>query len=69
MDEREAAIAVAVLNLEFFPESGSTHTLLGQAYAKLGERDKAATHLQKVLEINPRNAAARRTLDALKDPH
>lgn len=69
IDEREAAIALAVLNLEFFPESGSTHTLLGQAYAEIGESEKAAAHLQKALEINPRNAVARQALDALKGPN
>lgn len=66
-DEREAAVALAQLNLEFFPESGPTHTLLGQVYAELGDRDRAITHLEKALEINPRNPAARRALDALRD--
>lgn len=65
-NDREAAIAFAELNLEFFPESGSTHTLLGQAYADLGDRDRAITHLEKALEINPRNPAARQALDALR---
>ncbi len=69
MDERDAAIALAALNLEFFPESGSTHTLLGQAYMELGDRDTATMHLEKALEINPRNAAARRALDGIKDPN
>lgn len=65
-DEREAAVSLAELNLEFFPESGPTHTLLGQAYAELGDRDRAITYLEKALEINPRNPAARRALEALK---
>jgi len=61
----DAAFALAHLNLEFFPESGSTYTLLGQAYAETGERDKAIQHLEKALELNPRNQAARRLLTSL----
>jgi len=65
-DKREAAVALANLNLEFYPESGPTHTLLGQAYAELGDHDRAIAHLEKALEINPRNPAARRTLEAVR---
>ncbi|MGD8867041.1 MAG: tetratricopeptide repeat protein [Gemmatimonadales bacterium] len=65
-DEREAAVAFAELNLESFPESGSTHTLLGQVYAELGDRDRAITHLETALEINPRNPAARRAFESLR---
>ena len=64
--ERDAAVAFGKLNLEYFPDSGMTYTLLGQAYAEKGERDEAIKHLEKALEINPRNPVARRTLDGLK---
>ncbi len=66
-EEREAAVAFAELNLEYFPESGTTYTLLGQAYAELGEREKAIEHLEKALEINPRNPMAQRALEGLKN--
>lgn len=66
-DEHDAAIAFAKLNLEYFPESGPTYTLLGQAYAELGEREQAIGYLEKALEINPRNRAALRTLDGLRE--
>ncbi len=64
--EREAAVAFGKLNLEYFSESGGTYTLLGQAYAAMGDRERAIMHLEKALEINPRNPMAQRTLDDLK---
>ena len=46
-DKAEAALAFATLNLEFFGESSTSHTAVGQLYQQLGQRDQAIEHLEK----------------------
>ena len=48
--------------LEFAPDSTSAHSLMGMLYEKKGERDKAITEFEKVLELNPGSIAVREKL-------
>ena len=64
-EDPDAAIALGELNLEFFPDSDQTLTLLGQAYAATGQRDKAIAALERAIELNPQNPQARRALQQL----
>jgi tetratricopeptide (TPR) repeat protein len=61
----EAARALLELNAESFPDSGWLQHLLGEAYLATGERDKARTAFERALEIDPRNAMAKKKLEEL----
>jgi tetratricopeptide (TPR) repeat protein len=65
-DKAEAALAFATLNLEFFGESSTSHTAVGQLYQQLGQRDQAIEHLEKALELNPRNRFAQQLLERIR---
>jgi len=52
--------------VELDPGLAAAHFGLADAYAKLGRLDQAAAVLERGLEFDPRNAAARRMLDALR---
>jgi regulator of sirC expression with transglutaminase-like and TPR domain len=61
----EAALTMANLNLEFFDESTMSHTSVGQLYEQLGQREPAIEHLEKALELNPRNPVAKQALERI----
>ena len=66
-DEKpEAGLTMASLNLQFFDESSVSHTAVGQLYVRLGQREQAIEHLEKALEINPRNPVAKQALDRIR---
>ena len=62
----EAALTMANLNLEFFDESTMSHTTVGQLYEQLGQLEQAIEHLEKALELNPRNPVAQQALERIR---
>lgn len=47
----QAAIALANLNLEYFPNSGMTYAAIGEIYEKNGEKEKAKLNYEKAYGI------------------
>lgn len=62
------ATAVLELDAELNPQSDWGRYLLGVAHATGGEKEKARADFQKVLELNPKNAMAKKRLEDL-DKH
>lgn len=62
----DEALALATLNLEYFPESVGTLMLIAQAHAARGERDLAVEKLEKVLKLQPGNPQAKRMLETVR---
>jgi CubicO group peptidase (beta-lactamase class C family) len=60
------AIAILRVNLEAYPESSGTHSILAQAYARDGQKALAIRHYERALELNPKDANAARQLEKLK---
>lgn len=54
-DGLDAAIALAVVNAENFPESDYTQFTLGELYATAGEVELAVEHYNRAIEIKPSN--------------
>lgn len=59
------AVTILNLNLETNPDTWMTHTLLGDAYAGLGQKDPAVAAYRKSLELQPDNPPVKAKLDAL----
>ena len=59
------AVTILNLNLETNPDTWMTHTLLGDAYAGLGQKDPAIAAYRKSLELQPDNPPVKAKLDAL----
>jgi len=59
------AIAVYLLNLEFFPQSGSILAALGQLHEPI-DRAKAIEYYERLLILTPRNPEVLRRLERLK---
>ncbi len=53
-DKTEAAIALAQLNSEHFPDSYYTYFVLAQSYTSSGQTDKAIESYSRAIELNPR---------------
>ncbi|NQT64400.1 MAG: serine hydrolase [Candidatus Marinimicrobia bacterium] len=49
----ERAIAVFLLNVEFYPESANCYDSLAEAYMKSGQNELAIIYYKKVLELDP----------------
>lgn len=64
----DEALQFLRLNLEIFPRSARTYVVLAQAQAAKRDTAGAIASLEKALEIDPKNAGARRALDQLKKP-
>lgn len=62
----DAAFAVLELNLEHFPDSGYTYTLLGELKLRQGQTAGAIAAFERALEIDPGNARARQRLASVK---
>ncbi len=65
LDLAEAALN---LNLEFYPNSSRTYTVLAQVYQRKDDKDSAVKALQKAVDLDPQNQQASRMLDQLKKP-
>ncbi len=59
------AIAILQLNLEYFPQSGTTHYAIGEQYLIRGDTTAAVSSYRTSLELQPDNRAARRRLSEL----
>lgn len=67
-DKTKEATAVLELDAELNPQSEWGRYLLGVAHLTGGEKEKGRADFQKVLEMNPRNAMARKRLENLDKP-
>jgi Flp pilus assembly protein TadD len=48
------------------PDDAGAEANLGAAFAEIGETQKAITHLNRALQLDPGNELARKNLDALR---
>lgn len=62
----DEAIRFLNMNLELFPRSARTYVALANAQNARQDKAGAIASLEKALEIEPNNAATRRTLDQLR---
>ena len=62
----DEAIQFLQMNLDLFPRSARTYVALAGAQTAKKDTAGAIASLEKALEIEPNNAAARRTLDQLR---
>jgi len=62
----DEAIRFLNMNLELFPRSSRTYVALAGAQQVKNDKAGAIASLEKALEIDPNNAAAKRTLDQLR---
>ena len=60
------AVAVFRLNTARFPDSFNAYDSLGEAYAAIGDREKAIANYQRSLELNPKNTNAAEMLRKLR---
>jgi hypothetical protein len=61
----EDAIEILRLNLEFFPQSGTSHFAIGELFLMRGDTVAAVVSYRTSLELEPGNRAARRRLSEL----
>ncbi len=60
-----AAAAISQLNLEFHPDSGQSKFGLAEAYAALGEKEKARSLFEELLKARPNDRRLMQRLEAL----
>jgi len=60
------AVAVFKKNVELYPQSGNVYDSLGEAYAKIGQKDLAIQNYEKSLQLDPKNNNAVEQLKKLK---
>src|SRR5579872_919017 len=60
------AVEVFKKNVELYPQSGNVYDSLGEAYAKIGQRDLAIQNYEKSLQLDPKNNNAVEQLKKLK---
>ena len=66
-DDPGVTAKLAEYNLRWFPESGYTYLVLGQAHATMGDTDAAIKNLKKAIELNQDlKENAQRLLDRLE---
>jgi CubicO group peptidase (beta-lactamase class C family) len=53
-------------NVQAYPQSSNVYDSVGEAYAKMGQRDLSIQNYQKSLQLNPQNENAVRRLKTLK---
>jgi tetratricopeptide (TPR) repeat protein len=62
----DSALAVFILNTEYFPEAFNTWDSLGEAYLAKGDSARAIENYEKSLALNPDNTNARDFLGRLR---
>jgi len=62
------AIRIFQLNTEAFPHSGNTYDSLAEAYMDDGNKSLAVANYQRSLQLNPKNANAKKMLQKLGVP-
>jgi tetratricopeptide (TPR) repeat protein len=60
------AIALLKLNLEYFPQSGTTYAAIGYAYTRKYDDPTAITYYEKAVALDPNNGVVRGQLEQLK---
>lgn len=60
------SIAVFQKNVQEYPQSGNVYDSLGEAYAKVGQKDLAIQNYEKSLQLDPKNQNAVERLKKLK---
>jgi CubicO group peptidase (beta-lactamase class C family)/predicted transcriptional regulator YdeE len=60
------SIQVFEKNVELYPQSGNVYDSLGEAYAKVGQKDLAIRNYEKSLQLDPKNNNAVEQLKKLK---
>ena len=63
----DQAIEVFTLEAEAYPSSVFSQVGLGQAYAVLGQRERAAEHCQRAIELNPNATRAMEVLRRVRE--
>ncbi|HEU4725222.1 MAG TPA: c-type cytochrome [Candidatus Eisenbacteria bacterium] len=68
LQKKDPRGAIAILNLdaEFYPESGSVHEALGEAYLAAADTAQAIVHYEKSVAVEPRNQGAKKMLETLR---
>ena len=61
------AITVFQRNMQEFPQSSNVYDSLGEAYAKVGEKDLAIANYEKSLQLDPKNKNAVERLKKLRE--
>jgi CubicO group peptidase (beta-lactamase class C family) len=61
------AITVFQRNVQEYPQSSNVYDSLGEAYAKVGEKDLAITNYEKSLQLDPKNQNAAQRLKKLRE--
>ena len=61
------AIAVFQRNVQEFPQSSNVYDSLGEAYAKVGEKDLAIANYEESLQLDPKNQNAVERLKKLRE--
>ena len=61
------AITVFQRNVQEFPQSSNVYDSLGEAYAKVGEKDLAIANYEKSLQLDPKNKNAVERLKKLRE--
>ena len=64
--KKQAALRIFELNTREFPASSNAYDSLGEAYAKIGEKDRAIQAYTKALELDPNNLNSQKMLRSLK---
>ena len=65
-DMNGAAIEILLLNTRVYPESANPYDSLGEAYAAIGDKEKAIESYQKALNIDPDLPSSKEALEKLK---
>jgi hypothetical protein len=65
-DDAVGAIELLKLNLSFHSESAYSYMMLGQLQAMNGDKEAAATSVERSLELEPDNPRAKRMLERLR---
>ena len=60
------AIQLFELNTELFPSSGNVFDSLGEAYLKIGDKEKALASYKKAFELDPGNSGAERMIKKIQ---
>lgn len=61
------AVTVFQKNVQEFPQSSNVYDSLGEAYAKVGEKDLAIANYEKSLQLDPKNKNAVERLKKLRE--
>jgi CubicO group peptidase (beta-lactamase class C family) len=65
--QEQDAIAIFQRNVQEYPNSSNVYDSLGEAYAKVGQKELAIKNYEKALELNPKNQNAADTIKKLKE--